>query len=199
MTSPRHAVHILAATFLVMVSVMLTSGFSEKASGNPVVVIKTSMGDITVELFQKKAPKSVDNFLAYAEAGYYNGTIFHRVIKGFMIQGGGFAPDMTRKPTKPPIPNEANNGLKNTRGTLAMARTSDVNSATSQFFINTVDNAGLDYKGSTPDAYGYAVFGKVIDGMDVVDKIEKTATGTKGSYRDVPMQTVLIQSVTLKK
>jgi cyclophilin family peptidyl-prolyl cis-trans isomerase len=199
MTSPRQAVHILSATLLVMVSVMVTSSFSEKASGNPVVVIKTSVGDITVELFQNKAPKSVENFLAYAESGYYNGTIFHRVIKGFMIQGGGFTPDMTRKPTKSPIQNEANNGLKNTRGTLAMARTSDVNSATSQFFINTVDNTGLDYRGSTPDAYGYAVFGKVTDGMDVVDKIERTATGTKGSYRDVPLQTVLIQSVTLKK
>ena len=199
MTSTRQAVHILSATLLVMVSVMVTSSFSEKASGNPVVVIKTSVGDITVELFQNKAPKSVENFLAYAESGYYNGTIFHRVIKGFMIQGGGFTPDMTRKPTKSPIQNEANNGLKNTRGTLAMARTSDVNSATSQFFINTVDNTGLDYRGSTPDAYGYAVFGKVTDGMDVVDKIERTATGTKGSYRDVPLQTVLIQSVTLKK
>jgi cyclophilin family peptidyl-prolyl cis-trans isomerase len=199
MTSPRQAVHILSATLLVMVSVMVTSSFSEKASGNPVVVIKTSVGDITVELFQNKAPKSVENFLAYAESGYYNGTIFHRVIKGFMIQGGGFTPDMTRKPTKSPIQNEANNGLRNTRGTLAMARTSDVNSATSQFFINTVDNTGLDYRGSTPDAYGYAVFGKVTDGMDVVDKIERTATGTKGSYRDVPLQTVLIQSVTLKK
>lgn len=199
MISPRQAVHILSATLLVMVSVMVTSSFSEKASGNPVVVIKTSVGDITVELFQNKAPKSVENFLAYAESGYYNGTIFHRVIKGFMIQGGGFTPDMTRKPTKSPIQNEANNGLKNTRGTLAMARTSDVNSATSQFFINTVDNTGLDYRGSTPDAYGYAVFGKVTDGMDVVDKIERTATGTKGSYRDVPLQTVLIQSVTLKK
>jgi cyclophilin family peptidyl-prolyl cis-trans isomerase len=190
---------MLFATLLVMVSIMVTSGFSEKASGNPVVVIKTSVGDITVELFKDKAPKSVENFLAYAESGYYNGTIFHRVIKGFMIQGGGFTPDMTRKPTKPPIQNEANNGLRNTRGTIAMARTSDVNSATSQFFINTVDNTGLNYKGSTPDAYGYAVFGKVIDGMDVVDKIERTATGTKGSYRDVPLQAVLIQSVTLKK
>jgi len=198
MTSPRQTVHILFVGLLVMVAVMVASGFSEKASGNPVVVIKTSMGDITVELFKNKAPKSVENFLAYAESGYYNGTIFHRVIKGFMIQGGGFTPDMNRKPTKPPIQNEANNGLRNTRGALAMARTSDINSATSQFFINTVDNTGLDFKGTTPDAYGYAVLGKVIAGMDVVDKIEKTPTGTKGSMRDVPVQPVVIESVKLK-
>ena len=190
--------HILFAVFLAMAGAMVTSGLSEKASDNPVVVIKTSVGDITVELFKDKAPKSVENFLAYAESGYYNGTIFHRVIKGFMIQGGGLTADMNRKPAKAPIQNEANNGLKNTRGTLAMARTADVNSATSQFFINTANNAPLDYRGSTPDAYGYAVFGKVTAGMDVVDKIERTATGTKGSYRDVPLQTVVLQSVTVK-
>jgi cyclophilin family peptidyl-prolyl cis-trans isomerase len=178
---------------------MVTLAYSEKASGNPVAVIQTSMGDIVVELLPKKAPKSVENFIAYAESGYYNGTIFHRVIKGFMIQGGGFTPDMNRKPTKAPIQNEANNGLRNTRGTIAMARTSDINSATSQFFINTKDNLPLDYKGNTPDTYGYAVFGKVIKGMDVVDKIERTATGSKGSFRDVPLQPVMIQAVSIQQ
>jgi len=190
----------LASTAFLLAVLMLfastfTSVVAQKKSNNPEVIIQTSMGDITVELLKDKAPQSVENFLAYAKAGYYNGTIFHRVIKGFMIQGGGFAPDMTRKPTRPPIPNEAKNGLRNVRGTLAMARTPDVNSATSQFFINTVDNASLDNRGDAPDAYGYAVFGKVTKGMRVVDQIENTATGIKGSYRDVPLQPILIKSV----
>ena len=164
---------------------------AQPQSANPVVVIQTSMGDITVELFKKEAPKSTENFLAYVKSGFYSGTIFHRVIKDFMIQGGGFAPDMTRKDTRPPIPNESGNGLTHARGTLAMARTSDPNSATAQFFINTVDNAKLD-------PLGYAVFGKVTAGMSVVDQIESVKTGVKGSYRDVPVQPILIKSVSVK-
>jgi cyclophilin family peptidyl-prolyl cis-trans isomerase len=167
-------------------------------SSNPVVVIETTMGSVSVELFRDKAPKSVENFLAYVKDGYYRGTVFHRVIKGFMIQGGGLTASLARKQTKPPIPNEAGNGLKNERGTLAMARTSDINSATSQFFINTVNNASLNHRGESPDQFGYAVFGKVIDGVDVVDKIEAVATTTKGSYQNVPVTPVAIKAVVLK-
>ena len=174
-----------------------TSG--QTPAANPVVVIETSMGDITVELDKAKAPVSVENFLGYVKDGYYSGTIFHRVIKGFMIQGGGLTADMQRKAgTKAPIQNEAANGLKNARGTLSMARTSEIRSATSQFFINTVDNAGLDHKGLTPDGYGYAVFGKVIAGMDVVDKIAATPVGSAGPHDDVPVTPVIIQKVTIK-
>jgi peptidyl-prolyl cis-trans isomerase B (cyclophilin B) len=168
-------------------------------AANPVVVIETSMGDITVELDKAKAPVSVENFLGYVKDGYYTGTIFHRVIKGFMIQGGGLTADMQRKAgTKPPIQNEAANGLKNARGTVSMARTSEIRSATSQFFINTVDNAGLDHKGLTPDGYGYAVFGKVIAGMDVVDKIEGVATGSAAGHQNVPKEPVTIKAVRVK-
>ncbi|NWG14619.1 MAG: peptidyl-prolyl cis-trans isomerase [Acidobacteria bacterium] len=191
----RFSVQLLSAIVLVLAGTLTATALAQKKPDNPAVVIQTSMGDITVELFKDKAPKSVENFLAYAQSGFYDGTIFHRVIKGFMIQGGGFTPDMTRKPTRPPIPNEANNGRRNVRGTIAMARTPDINSATSQFFINTVDNAGLDHRGDTPDKYGYAVFGKVTKGMNVVDQIESTATGNKGPYQNVPLRTVLIKSV----
>lgn len=161
---------------------------------NPIVLMKTSKGDITIELFEDKAPISVKNFLDYANEGFYNGTIFHRVIDGFMVQGGGFSSDMAQKQTKAPIKNEATNGVKNGRGTLAMARTGVVDSATSQFFINVVDNPFLDYQ--SPSNYGYAVFGKVIKGMDVVDKIKDVKTGTKGPHRDVPVEPVEIISVT---
>jgi cyclophilin family peptidyl-prolyl cis-trans isomerase len=161
-------------------------------SKNPIVVISTSLGDITAELDAAKAPLSVENFLAYVKAGHYDGTIFHRVIKGFMIQGGGMTPDMKEKPTRPPIKNEAANGLKNARGTLAMARTNQVDSATSQFFINTgTKNEFLDHKVRD---YGYAVFGKVVSGMDVVDKIE----GVKTEPGDVPAQPVIIKSIRVK-
>ena len=168
------------------------------AQDNPVVVIETSLGAITAELDRGNAPVSVANFLAYADAGYYAGTVFHRVIRGFMIQGGGFTADLERKETRAPIRNEAANGLSNERGTLAMARTNVVDSATSQFFINTVDNAGLDNRGTTPAEYGYAVFGRVVDGMDVVDRIENVATGRRGPFQDVPETTVEILSVTVQ-
>jgi len=176
----------------------MAAGSYAAAPTNPVVVIETSMGNITVELDKDKAPKTVDNFLAYVKEGYYGGTVFHRVIKGFMIQGGGLTASMARKQTKAPIPNEAGNGLKNERGTIAMARTGEVNSATSQFFINTVNNASLNHRGESPDQFGYTVFGKVIAGMDVVDKIEGVATETKGAYSNVPVQPVVIKAVLLK-
>lgn len=163
---------------------------------HPVVLMKTSKGDIKIELYEDKAPITVKNFLDYANEGFYNGTIFHRVIDGFMIQGGGFTADMQQKPVKAPIKNEATNGLKNTRGTLAMARTSVVDSATGQFFINVVDSPFLDYQ--SPQNYGYAVFGKVTSGMDVVDKIKDVKTGTKGMHRDVPVEPVEILSVTVE-
>jgi cyclophilin family peptidyl-prolyl cis-trans isomerase len=171
--------------------------FAQKA-GNPVVVLETSMGDITIELLQDRAPASVENFLQYVKDGHYNGTVFHRVIRGFMVQGGGMTADMTEKPTRPPIKNEATNGLKNTRGTVAMARTQAVRSATSQFFINTADNVALNHKGMTPDEYGYAVFGKVLSGMDIVDKIEASKTGSKGPYDDVPVQPITIKRAYVK-
>lgn len=161
---------------------------------SPKVLIKTSMGDIEITLNQEKAPASVKNFLAYVDEGYYNGTIFHRVINSFMIQGGGFTPDMKKKDTKDPVTNEARNGLKNKRGTIAMARTSDPHSATSQFFINHVNNKNLDYPSF--DGWGYAVFGKVTKGMDVVDNIADVFTKTVGPMKNVPEKTIVIKSVT---
>jgi len=170
----------------------------EQTGKNPIVVISTSMGTIEAELYADKAPESVKNFLAYAESGHYNDTVFHRVIKGFMIQGGGMTADMNQKPTKAAIKNEADNGLKNTNGTLAMARTSVVDSATSQFFINVADNTFLDHKNGTPRDFGYAVFGEVISGMDVVERIKVVKTGAKGPFSsDCPLEPVLIQSVRL--
>jgi len=159
------------------------------------VVIETSYGDITVELDEQKAPLSVANFLSYADANHYNGTIFHRVIKDFMIQGGNFSPEMVPKSTQAPIKNEAANGLRNLRGTIAMARTGVVDSATSQFFINLKDNPFLDHKDASIRGYGYAVFGKVIEGMDVVDKIGTSPTHTFKRFGDVPVETVVIRGV----
>ncbi len=162
------------------------------------VKLVTSQGDIVLQLDAAKAPKTVENFVQYVKAGHYNGTVFHRVIEGFMIQGGGMTPDLKEKPTRAPIPLESRNGLSNVRGTLAMARTSVPDSATAQFFINVKDNSFLDAARS-PDGNGYAVFGKVIQGLDVVDKIRKVETSTRGPYGDVPVQPVLIKQATIEK
>jgi peptidyl-prolyl cis-trans isomerase B (cyclophilin B) len=161
---------------------------------NPQVLLETSMGNITVELFKEKAPITVRNFLGYVKEGFYDGLIFHRVIKDFMVQGGGMNENLEQKKPKFAIKNEATNGLSNTRGTLAMARTSVVDSATSQFFINTVDNLFLNHKGKQPDSFGYCVFGQVLEGMDVVDKIREVKTGNKNGHGDVPVEPVFIVS-----
>ena len=164
---------------------------------NPQVEMRTSMGTIVIALEAKAAPKTVENFLTYVKNGFYDNTIFHRVIKSFMIQGGGLTQDMQKKKTLPPIINEADNGLKNNNGTIAMARTSDPHSATSQFFINVVDNAFLNHKGKNQGGCGYCVFGKVIQGMEVVKKIESVQTGIQAGRRDVPTKPVIIEKVSL--
>lgn len=161
------------------------------------VTLATTAGDIVIELDPQRAPKSVANFIDYVKAGHYDGTIFHRVIPNFMIQGGGFTPDMAQKPTRPPIPLEARNGLANVRGTVAMARTAVPDSATAQFFVNLKDNAFLDAANAS-DGNGYAVFGKVVSGMDVVDKIRAVATGSRGPHQNVPVEPVIIRKATLE-
>jgi peptidyl-prolyl cis-trans isomerase B (cyclophilin B) len=181
---------------------ILMAGILLMAAGNvwavsPRVKLETSMGVIVLELAPHRAPKTVDNFLQYVNDGFYDGTIFHRVIKGFMIQGGGLTKVMETKPTRAPIPNEADNGLKNRRGSIAMARTGDPNSATAQFFINTVDNRPLDFRDKTVQGWGYCVFGRVVQGMDVVDAIEAVETGRRAGYQDVPQETVVIQKATV--
>lgn len=174
---------------------------SEEPSGEPVssdlvpVTLHTSKGAIHLELDRGRAPETVENFLRYAEEGHYDGTIFHRVIPGFMIQGGGFTTEMEQKPTHDPIPNEADNGLGNLRGTVAMARTSRPHSATSQFFINVEDNTQLDHRGKTARGWGYAVFGEVVEGMEVVDAIAGVETTSRGGHRNVPVEPVVIESV----
>ena len=172
---------------------LLLSAAAFAATAAPRVEMQTTLGKITLELDAAKAPKSVENFLQYARSGQYDGTIFHRVIDGFMIQGGGFTKEMNEKPTKAPIANEAKNGLKNLRGSIAMARRADPHSATAQFFINHRDNPNLDYPAH--DGWGYAVFGKVTEGMDVVDKIAKAKTGNRGMHQNVPVEPVIIESV----
>jgi len=168
-----------------------------KDPSNPVVKMETTNGDIYIELFQKEAPVTVKNFIAYVNSGFYSNTVFHRVIKGFVIQGGGFATGMNMKKTYPPIQNEAGNGLKNKRGTLSMARTNVINSGTSQFFVNLVDNRSLDHTDNTPRGYGYAVFAEVISGMEVVDKISDTETKKVGYFSDVPKDDIFILKATL--
>ncbi len=180
----------LAAAFALAVPMFAETPAPAK---NPVVVVKTSLGTFKAELYQDKAPGTVANFLKYVDDKFYDGTIFHRVIDGFMIQGGGMDKDLAKKPTRASIQNEAKNGLKNTTGTLAMARTPDPHSATAQFFVNVKDNAFLDYPGS--DGWGYCVFGKVTEGMDVVDKIKAVATTTKGGTPNVPVTPVVIESI----
>ncbi|GAB4170433.1 MAG: peptidylprolyl isomerase [Rhodocyclaceae bacterium] len=180
----RHALPIL------LLAASLTAA---RAAGGPVVELRTSMGTMTVELDARRAPASSANFLRYAKDGFYDGTIFHRVIDGFMIQGGGFEPGMRQKPTRAPIANEAANGLKNARGTIAMARTSDPDSATSQFFINLVDNPALDRP--SPDGHGYAVFGRVTRGFEVVQAIAKVPKTRLGPFADVPVTPVVIEAV----
>jgi len=161
------------------------------------VELHTNHGVIKLELDAEKAPKSVENFLNYVKAGHYDNTVFHRVIDGFMIQGGGFEPGMKQKPTAEPIINEANNGLKNVNGSVAMARTNDPHSATAQFFINVNDNDFLNHSSPTPQGWGYAVFGKVVDGMDIVEKIKKVKTGSKGFHQDVPADDVVIEKAVI--
>jgi cyclophilin family peptidyl-prolyl cis-trans isomerase len=159
--------------------------------------VATSMGEFTLELFRDKAPVSVENFIGYADAGFYEGTIFHRVKAGYVVQGGGYTPEMVEKAARPPIQNEATNGLKNTRGTVAMARMRALRSATSQFYVNVANNSALDHRGYSPDDFGYAVFGRVLAGMEVVDKIAAVQTGTNGEHEDVPTTPVVIQKVTV--
>ena len=185
---------ILSAILIIAVMTGISMGQENKVS-SPQVVMETSKGEIVLALYPDKAPLTVKNFLSYVDAGFYNDTIFHRVIPGFMLQGGGFSRDMQKKKTLAPVKNEADNGLKNDRGTIAMARTQDPHSASSQFFINTVDNAFLNYKGQTRAGWGYAVFGKVVKGMEEVDAISRVETGIHGRFRDVPKAPVMIIKV----
>lgn len=182
---------------MTMVAAFSLSGAMQlvQAADTRHVLLKTNLGDIELELNPEKAPKSVENFLQYVKSGQYNGTIFHRVIGNFMIQGGGFDKNMREKPTRAPVSNEAKNGLKNDTYTIAMARTSDPHSATAQFFINTSNNNMLNSPGA--DGWGYAVFGKVVKGKEVVDKIKQVSTGSRGPYQDVPTQTIVIESATI--
>ena len=195
MSSFRGSIFRTLASLLLPVAVLFSS--QSHAADNPSVKIQTNHGDIILELYPDKAPKTVANFLQYAEDNFYTNTIFHRVIDGFMIQGGGFSPRFERKETRTPVINEADNGLKNLRGTIAMARTAEPHSATAQFFINVADNSFLDFTNKTPRGWGYTVFGKVTKGMEVVDTIRQLPTGPGGPFaRDVPQSSAIILGVT---
>lgn len=201
----RFIILFLSSLFVLSACNSSTEDSKQQADGgssnmsNPQIKFETSKGDFTAELYADKAPKSVANFLSYVEAGFYDGTIYHRVIPGFMIQGGGMNPDMSEKSNNAPIENEADNGLLNEEGTLAMARTNDPHSATSQFFINVSNNTFLNHTSKTPQGWGYAVFGKVTDGLDVVKAIEAVKTGNHGHHGDVPLEAVVMNKVTVIK
>jgi cyclophilin family peptidyl-prolyl cis-trans isomerase len=186
--------HKIYGTLAIVALACALSGCEKKAVENPRVVLETSSGKIIIELQADKAPATVKNFLAYVDSEFYNDTVFHRVIPNFMIQGGGLTAELNPKTTQTPIKNEADNGLKNERGTIAMARTADPNSATAQFFINTVNNEFLNHRSKDSQGWGYAVFGRVIEGMDVVDAIAGVKTETRGVYRDVPSEPVVIRN-----
>ncbi len=187
----------LSIVFAVSITpILISTAYAQNTTSN-MVLIKTNFGEITVELYSDKAPVTTENFIKYVKSGFYNNTIFHRVINNFMIQGGGFEPGMKQKQTNSPIQNEANNGLKNETYTLAMARTNDAHSATAQFFINVENNEFLNHKSPTSSGWGYCVFGKVIKGTEVIDKIKAVKTGRSGFHQDVPVEDVIIQSATL--
>tara|TARA_B110000037_G_scaffold152237_1_gene171701 strand:+ start:359 stop:937 length:579 start_codon:yes stop_codon:yes gene_type:complete len=186
--------------YLVITTIIfLNSGANAEMTTNTKIIIKTTSGDIKIELYDDKAPITSENFKKYIESGYFTGTIFHRVIKGFMIQGGGFTAEMSEKDSMPPIQNEANNGVSNARGTIAMARTPDPHSASSQFFINLKDNNFLDFTAETSQGWGYCAFGKVFEGMDILDKIALVDTGSYGAHQDVPKEPITINEIIIEK
>lgn len=187
----------LIATLLLVTGLYSPQPFAENPGKNAMIQMTTTLGDIEIELYPDHAPETVANFIEYVETGHFDGLIFHRVIPGFVVQGGGFTPDMKQRGTRPPIVNEADNGLKNVVGTLSMARTSDPNSATSQFFINLVDNAFLDFTAKTRQGWGYAVFAKVVRGMEVVEKMAEGRTGKVGGHSDVPLDPIVIEKAAL--
>ncbi len=189
----------LTKYLVIILSIFMNIGVNAEMTTNTIIIIKTSSGDIKLELFDDKAPRTSENFKEYIKSGYFNGMIFHRVIKDFMIQGGGFTQDMQQKETMQPIQNEANNMVSNERGTIAMARTNDPHSASAQFFINLKDNEFLDFKSETVQGWGYCVFGKVLEGIEIVDKIAQVSTGSYGPHQDVPNDPIIIKEIVIEK